>query len=90
MSTTPTHRHGDLIYGLESRPPLPQTLFAALQHMLAMFVGIITPPLIISSSLGLSAEEGRYIVSMSLLMSGIASFIQTRRFGPVGSGLLSV
>lgn len=90
MSTTPTHRHGDLIYGLESRPPLPQTLFAALQHMLAMFVGIITPPLIISSSLGLSAEEGHYIVSMSLLMSGIASFIQTRRFGPVGSGLLSV
>lgn len=27
---------------------------------------------------------------MSLVMSGIASFIQTRRFGPLGSGLLSV
>lgn len=88
--TSASRPHTDLIYGLEARPPLPQTLFAALQHMLAMFVGIITPPLIIASSLGLSAEESRYIVSMSLLMSGIASFIQTRRFGPVGSGLLSV
>ncbi|MFM5465695.1 nucleobase:cation symporter-2 family protein [Aeromonas simiae] len=88
--TSASRPHTDLIYGLEARPPLPQTLFAALQHMLAMFVGIITPPLIIASSLGLSAEESRYIVSMSLLMSGIASFIQTHRFGPVGSGLLSV
>ncbi|KUE78143.1 nucleobase:cation symporter-2 family protein [Aeromonas schubertii] len=90
MTSARPHAPSDLIYGLEARPPLPQTLFAALQHMLAMFVGIITPPLIIASSLGLSAGESRYIVSMSLLMSGIASFIQTRRFGPVGSGLLSV
>ena len=37
------HHHHDLVYGLNARPPLPQTLFAALQHMLAMFVGIITP-----------------------------------------------
>lgn len=84
------HHHHDLVYGLDAKPPLPQTLFAALQHMLAMFVGIITPPLIIANALGLSGEQTRYIVSMSLLMSGIASFIQTRRFGPVGSGLLSV
>ncbi|HGY1084697.1 TPA: nucleobase:cation symporter-2 family protein, partial [Aeromonas salmonicida] len=68
----------------------PQTLFAALQHMLAMFVAIITPPLIIANALGLPAADTRYIVSMSLVMSGIASFIQTRRFGPIGSGLLSV
>ncbi len=86
---SPSHNH-DLVYQLNDRPPLPQTFFAALQHMLAMFVGIITPPLIITSTLGLNADDTRYIVSMSLLMSGIASFIQTRRFGPVGSGLLSV
>ena len=89
-ATKLNHHHHDLVYGLDARPPLPQTLFAALQHMLAMFVGIISPPLIIANALGLSGEQTRYIVSMSLLMSGIASFIQTRRFGPVGSGLLSV
>lgn len=32
-----------LIYGLEERPPLKDTLFAALQHLLAIFVAIITP-----------------------------------------------
>ncbi|UMX55788.1 hypothetical protein MJ524_27865 [Escherichia coli] len=32
----------ELIYRLEDRPPLPQTLFAACQHLLAMFVAVIT------------------------------------------------
>ncbi|HGO9495410.1 TPA: nucleobase:cation symporter-2 family protein [Aeromonas veronii AMC24] len=86
----PRRAHSELVYGIEDVPPLPQTLFAALQHMLAMFVAIITPPLIIANALGLPAADTRYIVSMSLVMSGIASFIQTRRFGPIGSGLLSV
>ncbi|WP_324005341.1 nucleobase:cation symporter-2 family protein [Aeromonas hydrophila] len=86
----PRRAHSELVYGIEDVPPLPQTLFAALQHMLAMFVAIITPPLIIANALGLPAADTRYIVSMSLVMSGIASFIQTRRFGPLGSGLLSV
>ena len=40
----------DLIYGLNDRPPLRGTLFAALQHLLAIFVAIITPPLIISGA----------------------------------------
>lgn len=82
----PRRAHSELVYGIEDVPPLPQTLFAALQHMLAMFVAIITPPLIIANALGLPADDTRYIVSMSLVMSGIASFIQTRRFGPLGSG----
>ncbi|MGL4505886.1 MAG: solute carrier family 23 protein, partial [Aeromonas sobria] len=86
----PRRAHSELVYGIDDVPPLPQTLFAALQHMLAMFVAIITPTLIIANALGLPAADTRYIVSMSLVMSGIASFIQTRRFGPVGSGLLSV
>ena len=36
----------DLIYGIDDRPPLKETLFAAIQHLLAIFVAIITPPLI--------------------------------------------
>lgn len=80
----------DLIYRLEDRPPLPQTLFAATQHLLAMFVAVITPSLIICQALGLPASDTNTIVSMSLFASGIASFIQIRTFGPVGSGLLSI
>ncbi|UXI01425.1 uracil-xanthine permease family protein [Photobacterium sp. TY1-4] len=85
-----TPQKSDLIYRLEDRPPLPQTLFAATQHLLAMFVAVITPSLIICQALGLPASDTNTIVSMSLFASGIASFIQIRTIGPVGSGLLSI
>ncbi len=79
-----------LIYGLEDRPPLKDTLFAALQHLLAIFVAIITPPLIIAGALGLDITTTSYLVSMSLFVSGIATFIQCRKVGPVGCGLLCI
>jgi len=80
----------DLIYSLNERPPLPLTLFVALQHVMAVFVGIITPPLIISRSMGLPIADGIFLVSMALMMSGFGTIIQTRRVGPLGSGLLSI
>ncbi len=80
----------DLIYGLNDRPPLRETLFAAMQHLLAIFVAIITPPLIIASALRFDVETTGYLVSMSLFVSGIATFIQSRRVGPIGTGLLCV
>ncbi|MGF1524230.1 MAG: uracil-xanthine permease family protein [Leptolyngbyaceae cyanobacterium] len=80
----------DLIYGLEAKPPLRETLFAAAQHVLASFIGIITPALIIGNALGLEPGDRAYLISMSLFVSGIATFIQARRIGPVGSGLLSI
>lgn len=79
-----------LIYGLEDRPPLRDAFFAALQHLLAIFVAIITPPLIIAGALNLDLETTGFLVSMSLFVSGLATFVQCRRVGPVGCGLLCV
>lgn len=79
-----------LIYGLEERPPFRDTFFAALQHLLAIFVAIITPPLIIAGALKLDLETTGFLVSMSLFVSGLATFVQCRRVGPVGCGLLCV
>lgn len=80
----------DLIYGLYDRPPIRETLFAALQHLLAVFAAIITPPLIISSALRFDIETTGFLVSMSLFVSGIATFIQCHRIGPFGTGLLCI
>ena len=80
----------ELIYGLNDRPPLRETVFAALQHLLAIFVAIITPPLIISSALKFDLATTGYLVSMSLFVSGLATLIQCRRFGPIGAGLLCI
>lgn len=80
----------ELIYGLNDRPPLRETIFAALQHLLAIFVAIITPPLIISSALQFDLETTGFLVSMSLFVSGIATFVQCYKLGPVGAGLLCI
>ena len=80
----------DLIYGLNDGPPLRETLFAALQHLLAIFVAIITPPLIIASALRFDIQTTGFLVSMSLFVSGIATFIQSHRVGPIGTGLLCI
>ena len=80
----------ELIYRLEDRPPIPQTLFAACQHLLAMFVAVITPALLICQALGLPAQDTQHIISMSLFASGLASILQIKTWGPVGSGLLSI
>ncbi|HPW60177.1 MAG TPA: solute carrier family 23 protein, partial [Candidatus Rifleibacterium sp.] len=79
-----------LIYGLHDRPPLGEAIFAALQHLMAIVVSIMTPALIICSVLGINAADTSYIVSMSLLVSGVATFIQVKKIGFVGSGLLSI
>ncbi len=50
------HDSSDLIYGLDDRPPIRESSFAALQHVLASFVGIITPTLIIGGVLGLGSH----------------------------------
>ena len=80
----------DIIYGLNDRPPFLEAAFAALQHLFAIFVAIMTPPLIIASQIGLDIATTSYLVSMALLASGISTFIQCRKFGPVGTGLLCI
>lgn len=79
-----------LIYGLNDKPPFVEAVLAAMQHVLAIFVGIITPPLLIANALKLNPTDTSYVVSMSLFISGVSTFIQARRIGPIGSGLLSI
>lgn len=85
-----SNKSNGLIYGLNDRPPLRETFFAALQHLLAIFVAIITPPLIIANAIHLDQETTSFLVSMSLMVSGVATFIQCRRLGKIGCGLLCI
>lgn len=80
----------EVIYKLEDKPPVPEAFFAALQHLLAIFVGIVTPPIIIAGALKLPFEASAYIISMALFVSGVSTFVQAKRLGPIGSGLLSI
>lgn len=79
-----------LVYGLHDKPPLLECLFVAVQHTFAIFVPVITPGLIICNTLKIDPVTSSYIAGMSLFVSGIASFIQAKKFGPVGTGLLTI
>jgi len=80
----------EVLYKLEDKPPFYETVVLSIQHMLAMFVGIITPPLIVAGVAGLDPLETGYFVSMALIISGVTSFFQVKQIGPFGSGLLAV
>jgi xanthine permease XanP len=86
-TAAPSAGNNDLIYQLDDRPAFAPAIFAALQHVLASFVGIITPTLIVGNVLGLGAYVP-YLVSMALFVSGLGTFVQAKRIGPIGSGLL--
>ena len=59
----------------ERLPPL--RLFAlALQHVLTMYAGAVTVPLVVSSALRLPAEDAAYLVSSDLVACGIVTLIQ--------------
>lgn len=83
-------KRSDIIYALNDKPAPIKAFLAALQHLLAIFVGIITPPLIIGGALQLPSDMKAYIISMALFVSGVATFIQIKKFGPIGSGILSI
>ncbi|PHM50365.1 uracil permease [Xenorhabdus miraniensis] len=89
-NSVPNTSDNELLYRLEDKPPLPHALFAACQHLLAMFVAVITPAILICQALGLPEQDTQRIISMSLFASGLASLIQIRSWGPIGSGLLSI
>lgn len=77
----------ELIYGLDDRPAALPALFAALQHLLASFVGVITPPLVIGTVLGLD-QHLPYLISMALMVSGVGTFLQARRPFGIGAGMI--
>ncbi len=83
------NKNTDLVFGLNDRPAPVTALLAAFQHLLGVFVAIITPTIIIGSVLGLGSEVP-YLIGMALIVSGLATFIQVKKFGPIGSGLLSI
>lgn len=90
ISTKECQAKQDLVYQLEERPPLGKALISAMTHLLAIFVPMVTPALIVGNALALPVEMTAYLVSMAMIASGIGTFLQVSRFGIVGSGLLSI
>lgn len=82
--------HNVITYGLNDKPKLGIALVISLQHFFAIFASIVSIPLVVCNALNLNLDTSSYIVAMSLVFSGIGAFIQAKKIGWVGSGLLSI
>jgi hypothetical protein len=75
-------RRASPFFGLHDPMPVALALLLGFQHALAMLAGVMTPPIILAGQGGvnLSADWQQYLVSTSLIVSGILSAIQITRF----------
>ncbi|KJZ85441.1 MULTISPECIES: nucleobase:cation symporter-2 family protein [Clostridium] len=74
-----------LMYGINDKPKLTMQILLGLQHIFAAFGGIIVVPLVIGSALGFDVATSTALMSATILAAGIATFIQSKGIGPIGS-----
>ena len=75
-------------YDLDGKPPLKLAIPLGLQHVLAMFVGNLTPLLIITGACGLAGGEFAQLqlslLQNAMLVAGLVTLVQLYAVGPVG------
>lgn len=75
------------LFEFDSAPPLRKALPISLQHIMAMFLGTVTVPIIICGAAGTTPQEMTMMIQYSLIMAGIATLIQLFPIWRVGSKL---
>ena len=75
-------------YDFEAKMPLRQSIPLGLQHVFAMFVGNLTPLLIITSACGLVGSEFAdlqiSLLQNAMFVAGIVTLVQLYSIGPIG------
>ena len=75
-------------FTLDGKMPLSQAIPLGLQHVLAMFVGNLTPLLIITGACGIAGGEFAdlqlSLLQNAMLIAGIVTLVQLFSIGPVG------
>lgn len=75
-------------FTLDGKMPLSQAIPLGLQHILAMFVGNLTPLLIITGACGIAGGEFAdlqlSLLQNAMLIAGIVTLIQLFSIGPIG------
>ena len=74
-------------YEFEGRIPLKHAIPLGIQHVLAMFVGNLTPLIIICGACGIAAEDPALHVTLlqnAMLVAGLVALVQLYAIGPIG------
>ena len=84
----PPDSRRELLFQFRGTPPLGASVSLALQHLVAMIVGCVTPPIIIAGAIGLSQADRVLLIQVSLVMSAVSTLLQLFPIGGrFGSGL---
>ena len=75
------------IYELEGRVPLKQAVPLGIQHVLAMFLGNVSPLIIVCGILNVSLETKSILIQNAMFISGAATLLQLYPVFKMGSGL---
>lgn len=79
------------LFQIQGKPSASQALPLALQHVVAMIVGCVTPAIIVAGAAGLSPRDSVILIQAALVMSALTTFIQLYPLGKgkirIGSGL---
>ncbi|HIS48102.1 MAG TPA: purine/pyrimidine permease [Candidatus Scybalocola faecigallinarum] len=78
------------LFKLNGKPSIGVAFPQALQHVLAMLVGNITPPMLIASSLGLTDAQQTMLIQAAMIIGGITTLLQLFPVLGFGMGLPSV
>lgn len=70
------------IFELDGVPHLGQALPLALQHVVAMIVGCVTPAIMIASSAGVDSADRVILIQASLVISALSTLLQLFPIGP--------
>jgi len=75
------------LFTFDSKPPLGKVAPISLQHIMAMFLGTVTVPMIIANASGAGHEEKQLMIQFALLMAAAATLIQVFPIWKAGSRL---
>ena len=80
------------LFDLNGVPNMKQAAPLAFQHVVAMIVGCVTPPIIVAGVAGLSEKDSIILIQAALVMSALSTLLQLfpfirTRFFSIGSGL---
>lgn len=74
-------------YDVNGIPPLKESIPLGLQHIFAMFLSNIAVPIILAKVVGLTDRDLTVLVQSSMVMAGVATFIQCYPIGRIGAKL---
>ncbi|WP_181780349.1 nucleobase:cation symporter-2 family protein [Pseudonocardia pini] len=87
MTAEPTEKSEEAVRPEDERVPVGKAFFFGLQHILAMYAGVVSPPIIIASAAGLSPADQALLVTAALFVSGLGTLLQSLGVPYVGSQL---